>query len=642
MPRLLGVAPREGGRAAQRRRPRRDRAPSPPPTRGASWRRRAARRCAAPTRCCLSVGRLEAYKGFDDVLRRSAALHAARRAARALGVGGRRAAGRRTARLRRGVAAARLRGPRASAPAAWTSALLHALYARADVFVHATRYEGSSLVTLEAMAHGLPVVATRAGGIPDKVVDGETGLPGRAGRRGRPGRARSRSWLAIPRAARGHGRARAGARVRSAFSWPCSSSARSPSTRSCWREAARDAAPRRVRPSLAAAAGRSSLAASSSPAPTALLAVGACLAAALAVRASPCARWPGSAGGAAARRARACSLAAAAAAHARAVPRRRADASTATGSCTTSTCARWLKDADLDFTNEYTHYGLHRARRPRGAHAHRACGARSSRSGPALVWIPFFAARRGRRRACSARSGGRRRPLRLRARARQRGGPGQPALRLRRRAAHPRPAARGTSAAAPRCSARAARLAGHVPALVHGPAADDVARALRLRRRARASGSGTATGERGAPRGLRCCSAWSLGLAMCLRWQNGVLLAAARRSTSGARSRRAARLARRRAAARPLAAARRARRAPSRRWRPGRRSTACGCCRYPPHGADFLRLDHPVRARDALLLAARPALLDARALGGLPRLPAAPATAAARWPGRCCSPLAGS
>jgi glycosyltransferase involved in cell wall biosynthesis len=53
--------------------------------------------------------------------------------------------------------------------------LLHALYERADVFVHATRYEGSSLVTLEAMAHGLAVVATRAGGIPDKVTNGETG-----------------------------------------------------------------------------------------------------------------------------------------------------------------------------------------------------------------------------------------------------------------------------------------------------------------------------------------------------------------------------------------------------------------------------------------------------------------------------------
>jgi glycosyltransferase involved in cell wall biosynthesis len=48
-------------------------------------------------------------------------------------------------------------------------------YAAADVFVHPTLYEGSSLVTLEAMARAKPVVATRAGGLPDKVVPGETG-----------------------------------------------------------------------------------------------------------------------------------------------------------------------------------------------------------------------------------------------------------------------------------------------------------------------------------------------------------------------------------------------------------------------------------------------------------------------------------
>jgi glycosyltransferase involved in cell wall biosynthesis len=53
---------------------------------------------------------------------------------------------------------------------------LAALYKRADLFVHPTLYEGSSLVTLEAMAHGKPVVATRVGGIPDKVIEGKNGF----------------------------------------------------------------------------------------------------------------------------------------------------------------------------------------------------------------------------------------------------------------------------------------------------------------------------------------------------------------------------------------------------------------------------------------------------------------------------------
>ena len=46
---------------------------------------------------------------------------------------------------------------------------LHAWYEAASVFVHPTRYEGSSLVTLEAMGHRRAVIATRAGGLPDKV-----------------------------------------------------------------------------------------------------------------------------------------------------------------------------------------------------------------------------------------------------------------------------------------------------------------------------------------------------------------------------------------------------------------------------------------------------------------------------------------
>jgi glycosyltransferase involved in cell wall biosynthesis len=53
---------------------------------------------------------------------------------------------------------------------------LHSLYALCNLFAHPTLYEGSSLVTLEAMAHALPVVASRTGGIPDKVIAGETGF----------------------------------------------------------------------------------------------------------------------------------------------------------------------------------------------------------------------------------------------------------------------------------------------------------------------------------------------------------------------------------------------------------------------------------------------------------------------------------
>jgi glycosyltransferase involved in cell wall biosynthesis len=52
---------------------------------------------------------------------------------------------------------------------------LHAWYEAATLFVHPTLYEGSSLVTLEAMAHRRAVIATRAGGLPDKVIPGVNG-----------------------------------------------------------------------------------------------------------------------------------------------------------------------------------------------------------------------------------------------------------------------------------------------------------------------------------------------------------------------------------------------------------------------------------------------------------------------------------
>ncbi|SDK79208.1 Glycosyltransferase involved in cell wall bisynthesis [Franzmannia pantelleriensis] len=45
-----------------------------------------------------------------------------------------------------------------------------------DVLVILSRQEGMGLVIVEAMAAGKPVIGTRAGGIPEVVVDGETGI----------------------------------------------------------------------------------------------------------------------------------------------------------------------------------------------------------------------------------------------------------------------------------------------------------------------------------------------------------------------------------------------------------------------------------------------------------------------------------
>ncbi len=58
---------------------------------------------------------------------------------------------------------------------------LHSLYEEIDMVVHPTLYEGSSLVTLEGMIHRRPVIASAAGGIPDKVFDGRNGYLARPG-----------------------------------------------------------------------------------------------------------------------------------------------------------------------------------------------------------------------------------------------------------------------------------------------------------------------------------------------------------------------------------------------------------------------------------------------------------------------------
>jgi glycosyltransferase involved in cell wall biosynthesis len=123
----------------------------------------------------LSVGRLEANKGFHLLAQALAALreHAGRLARgswRWVLVG----EGPYRTRLEALVAELDLT-PHVLFAGRTTDADLHAWYEAANLFVHPTLYEGSSLVTLEAMAHGRACVVTDAGGLPDKVRNGLNG-----------------------------------------------------------------------------------------------------------------------------------------------------------------------------------------------------------------------------------------------------------------------------------------------------------------------------------------------------------------------------------------------------------------------------------------------------------------------------------
>lgn len=122
-------------------------------------------------RVILAVGRLSREKGHVGLvhalehLRRDA--HATKFKLVIVGEGPER---------ERVEAAARSLGLEASVVFAGHTSDVRPFYALADVLALPSHSEGSPLVLLEAMAAGVPVVATAVGGVPEVATDGETAL----------------------------------------------------------------------------------------------------------------------------------------------------------------------------------------------------------------------------------------------------------------------------------------------------------------------------------------------------------------------------------------------------------------------------------------------------------------------------------
>ena len=95
------------------------------------------------------------------------------------------------AEYREAFAAAGL-GDRVSLPGWVDAAAVRELLADADIFLLPSHHEGLPLAILEALAAGLAVISTPVGGIPDAIIDGETGLLADAGDRAALARAITR------------------------------------------------------------------------------------------------------------------------------------------------------------------------------------------------------------------------------------------------------------------------------------------------------------------------------------------------------------------------------------------------------------------------------------------------------------------
>lgn len=116
----------------------------------------------------LYVGRMEPHKGLQELLEAFGCLSAVGAPSALLLVGD----GSMNDMLDRAAAA----DPRIRWPGRLTGTALLDAYAAADVFVLASRFEPWGLVVNEAMAAGLPVIATeRVGCVDDLIVEGETG-----------------------------------------------------------------------------------------------------------------------------------------------------------------------------------------------------------------------------------------------------------------------------------------------------------------------------------------------------------------------------------------------------------------------------------------------------------------------------------
>ena len=162
----------------------------------------------------LAVGRLEPLKGLDILIAALAEMTV--RDAQLLIVGGDERAAAEVARLR-AVAVGVGVAERVHFLGAVAHEALPAYYNAADVVAVPSFYESFGLVAVEALASGVPVVASRVGGLTTTVADGRTGylIPWRC-----PGPFAEKLDLLLGNPALRAALGRAGAESMGPFAWP--------------------------------------------------------------------------------------------------------------------------------------------------------------------------------------------------------------------------------------------------------------------------------------------------------------------------------------------------------------------------------------------------------------------------------------